>query len=65
MRAAAEADPRAQLLGLDSKLRPVIRARLEGPDKTVQYALLRNGDPSKVTQPLAETWRTLTNARRS
>ena len=55
--AAAEKDPRATVEGLDAKMRPVVAARLSGPRSRVTYALLRNGEPTKVTRPLAETWR--------
>jgi hypothetical protein len=59
--AVARADPRAHVAGLDQKMRPVIRARLDGPGNT-EYALLRNGDPAKPVKPLQEVWR---NSRRA
>ena len=63
MRQVAETDPRACVMGLDQKLRPVIRAQLTGPDGPVWYALLRNGTPTKVTRPLAESWRQVSRMR--
>ena len=59
IRSAAEADSGATVEGLDSykNPRPVVTARLPGPRKRVRYALLRNGEPTKVTSPLAEVWR--------
>lgn len=56
VRAAAESDPKAACLGLDGKHRPVVRARLPGPRKVVEYALLRNGEATKITRPFLEVW---------
>lgn len=56
-RKAAEADTHAHVLGLDQKMRPVIRAKFDGARGPTQYALLRNGDPAKPVMPLVETWR--------
>jgi hypothetical protein len=57
MIAAVKKDARAGVIGLDSKMRPVIHANLPGPRKATEYALLRNGEPTKVAKPMAETWR--------
>lgn len=51
----AELDPEAQVLGLDAKMRPVLRALL--PTGQATYALLRNGDPAKPVMPYTESWR--------
>ena len=56
-RSAALADPNAECLGLDGKMLPVVKGWQPGPSKTVTWALLRNGAPTKVTKPLAEVWR--------
>jgi hypothetical protein len=66
IRKAADVDDRATLVGLDARMRPVLRATLGGPGRT-EYALLRNGDPAKPARPLAETWRAnrTTNNRRT
>jgi hypothetical protein len=54
---ASKADLDAQFMGLDARMRPALRARLSGPNGSVEYALLRNGEPTKVTRPLSEVWR--------
>lgn len=55
--AAAQTDPRAVVDGLDKKHRPVVRAKLGGPNGTVRYALLKDGTSTPIILPLAETWR--------
>lgn len=45
--AAAGADPEALLLGLDMKLRPVVKAKLGIPRHETVYAVMRNGDPAQ------------------
>jgi hypothetical protein len=53
---AAGADEEAGVIGLDNKMRPVVRARLSGPGRQADYALRRNGNPARVTMPMAEAW---------
>lgn len=53
----AEKDGDAVVLGLDTKMRPVVRARLSGPGSMVEVALLRNGEPTSKVGKLAEVWR--------
>ncbi len=53
----AATDPQAQVVGLDEKMRPVVHAKLPGPGSDTKFALLRNGEPRKVAQPLVEEWR--------
>jgi hypothetical protein len=60
--AVAGKDPRASVEGLDAKMRPVVRATLDGPGAT-RYALMRNGAPVKPVPPLTESWRRPTAGR--
>ncbi len=46
-----------EVVGLDEKMRPVVHAKLPGPGSDTKFALLRNGEPRKVAQPLVEEWR--------
>jgi hypothetical protein len=55
--AAASADPQAIVLGLDAKLRPVVKARLGIPPQPRTYAVLRNGDATDFAG-VDEVWRT-------
>lgn len=50
-----KSDSGARLLGLDQKLRPVVRARVGIPREVRTWALLRNGDPTDAAL-LNETW---------
>jgi hypothetical protein len=52
----AAQDSEAVVMGLDAKMRPVVQARLSGPARMTRYALLRNGDPTKLTPSMAEGW---------
>lgn len=54
--AACRADSEARVLGLDRKLRPVVRARTGIPRSVRTWALLRNGDPT-TPDGLLEEWR--------
>lgn len=54
---ALRTDASAKVLGLDQKHRPVVRARLGGPNDVTDYALLRDGGSTRPILPLAETWR--------
>jgi hypothetical protein len=55
--ALAGKDPRAAVEGLDSKMRPVVSARLDGPSRKTETAFMRNGAPAKPVPPMTETWR--------
>lgn len=51
--AICSTDSEARIMGLDAKLRPVIKARAGIPQTTRKWALLRNGDPTdpgKITE---------------
>lgn len=52
---AATADPDAEVIGLDKKLRPVIKFHKKR-GQVATYALLRNGDPTPELRPLKENW---------
>jgi hypothetical protein len=49
-------DDAAGVLGLDAKMRPVVLARSSGAGRRTRWALMRNGDPTRVSGPLAEEW---------
>jgi hypothetical protein len=65
-----KADPNAEILGLDRRMRPVVRVKTGIPQQPRIWAVLRNGDPADVTwedkhgytegtyafQNLAEPW---------
>jgi hypothetical protein len=50
-------DPDAEVIGMDSKVRPVIRARLGGSKEPSEFSLLAGGRPTAVVLPLLEEWR--------
>lgn len=50
-------DPTAEVIGMDEKVRPVIRARLGGAQRKSRFALLANGRPHEVVGKVAEPWR--------
>lgn len=56
MRKIAEADPKAEILGMDNRFRPVIRAQLGGATRRTQFSLLANGQAKPVSKPIAERW---------
>ena len=63
--ALAGKDTRAAVDGLDSKMRPVVSARLDGPVRRTRTALLRNGAPAKPVPPMTERWEPVDGFRRS
>jgi hypothetical protein len=48
LRKIGRTDPRAQMCGLDDRMRPVVQAWHDGPRNNTTYALLRNGSPAKA-----------------
>lgn len=59
---AVKADPKAVILGIDGRNRPVIQAMVGIPNRLQTWAILRNGDPTDVKWQddveghLAEPW---------
>lgn len=50
-------DPEAEVIGMDKKVRPVIRARLGGAKRASTFSLLAGGRPTEVHEPMLEEWR--------
>lgn len=56
IRKLARYDPNAEVVGMDSRFRPVVQARLGNPRRKRRYALLRNGEPTHIATPIREQW---------
>jgi hypothetical protein len=41
-----------KFIGVDSKNRPVVEGNVGNPHRRVRWALLKNGDPTDVTEPV-------------
>jgi hypothetical protein len=45
-------NPNVHLVGFDARRRPVVRALSGIPQQWRRWALLRNGDPADITEPV-------------
>lgn len=53
----AHQDPGAEVVGMDSKVRPVVYAQLGGSTAASEFSLLAGGRPTAVFEPRIEEWR--------